>query len=260
MRDIESIIQVVLLHDAAASQELGPALWATLQEAELLYKAAERQVKFDRVYVAKTPPDFVNEQFLLPQATVDTAWEKLWSKSGQRRTFDTDILANRTRQLLGERGRGDALVIVTDQEITPPPQWRYMIWGGSANETVISTAPTDPRYWGIHMEESARVVTVKQRIRAACCSVVGGELGLERCQNPRCFLYSSVDSVTTLDGMLYLGPEHELPKLSGLGFVSLEESGSGSGNLLVNFAKKVGLVKSASAEDEQEPRALGKSF
>jgi len=260
MQEIRSILQVVLLREESASRELGAALWATLQEVELLYNTAELRAKFDRVYVAKTRPEFLKEPFVLPQATVNAGWTQLWSKSGQRRTYDTETLYSRTRQLLGERGRSDALMIVTDQEITPPPRWRYMIWGGSGNEIVISVAPTDPRYWGIQAEDSVRVLTIKHRIRSACCSVVGVELGLERCQNPRCFLYSSVDSVTTLDEMVCLGPEHKLPKLSGLGFESVEESESESRNLLVNFAKKVGLVKSASAKDVQEPRALGKSF
>lgn len=253
----KSILQVVLLRNESASQELGQLLWATLEEVRLLYDLANGRGTFSRIYVAQTVPESVSNSAevaeVLPLAEAKAGWGKLWAPGEQsRRTIDANVLAVRTQELLGQRAASKILSIVTDQEITPPPQWRYVIWGGDATATVISTAPIDPRYWGIQTNSQARLQTIKQRVRAACCCVAGAHLDLERCENPQCFMYSSVDSVTNLDEMICIGREHGIPELTGMGFKSL---GTES-NSIVGFARKLGLVKGLSASDVQEPESL----
>jgi hypothetical protein len=108
------------------------------------------------------------------------------------------------------------LLLVTDQEITPPPDWRYVLWDSCRNGVVVSIAPIDPHYWSERGEY--RVQTIKHRVRVACCAALSEMLGLERCDNPTCLLYASVDSVISLDQMILLGPEHNIPALADHGF------------------------------------------
>jgi hypothetical protein len=103
-------------------------------------------------------------------------------------------------------------VVVTDLVLVPPQGWRYIIW----SRDVISIAPTDPKFW--NMKESNRKSIIKHRVRTACLSAVGQLMGLQRCDNERCFLYKNVDSVTRLDDMVVLGPEHNIGALSQKGF------------------------------------------
>jgi hypothetical protein len=111
------------------------------------------------------------------------------------------------------------LMIVTDTIITPPEDWRYMIWdswpSAKPHDAVISTVHLDPAYWDIF--DAHRVATIKNRTRTAAMSVCGEFLGLHLCLNRRCFLYDNVESVTDLDHMNRLGHEHdsELGGLSG---------------------------------------------
>ena len=81
---------------------------------------------------------------------------------------------------------------------------------------MVSAAPTDPMFWRQH--DPFRVATIKQRIRAACLGIAGEHIGFESCDNPTCFLFNDVDSVTTLDSMLEFGPEHSVVELTGRGF------------------------------------------
>ena len=126
-------------------------------------------------------------------------------------------------QPIGTEGRSlldllrDApLLLVVDQELTPPPNWRYIICADCRAGVVVSIAPIDPHYW--HERDENRVAIIKQRVRAACCSALGGLLGLERCDNPSCMLYESVESVSNLDRMILLGPEHGISLLADHGF------------------------------------------
>ena len=133
-------------------------------------------------------------------------------------TVDKTILIKEVRKLIGNVPTSVPLLVVTDQELTPPPSWNYIIWDGLDEELsfVVSTKPIHPRYWGMR---STRVnAIIKQRVRAACCSAVGQMLGLRRCSNLRCFLYTPVESVSDLDEMSHLGREHEIPELSGMGY------------------------------------------
>jgi hypothetical protein len=111
------------------------------------------------------------------------------------------------------------LFIVTDHSITPPEGWRYIIWDGTeTDDAVASIVPLDPETWGI--DDKNRMATIKHRIRTACLSSIGQFLGLATCRTPTCFLKKPVDSVTDLDVMRSLGPEHtsEAPGLTGWGF------------------------------------------
>ncbi len=118
------------------------------------------------------------------------------------------------------------LIVVTDQEISPPEGWRYIISDDIVSDDgseacVISVAPTDPWYWS--EDNDARSATIKHRIRSICLCAVGEYLGLKRCNNPRCFLYKDIDSVTTLDWMLLMGPEHRKKRLTMHGFAPRPE-------------------------------------
>jgi predicted Zn-dependent protease len=142
------------------------------------------------------------------------------------KTYDQEKLVDVTRERVLREGFGAAastmpLMVITDRPITPPKDWRYIIWDiwlEPQRSAVISTVPLDPAYWEI--PDPRRVVTIKNRTRTAAMSVCGTFLGLERCDNPRCFLYTDVGSVTNLDHMVRLGSEHdsEIGGLSGHGF------------------------------------------
>ena len=110
-------------------------------------------------------------------------------------------------------------MLVTDVELTPPPDWRYIIWDTFPLGCVVSLAPLDPRYWGERMPHDERVGTIKRRARAAMLAIVGALVGLQRCANDRCYLFADINSVLRLDEMTHLGPEHEVEALAFRGFV-----------------------------------------
>jgi hypothetical protein len=118
--------------------------------------------------------------------------------------------------MLPVRYKSSFLMIVTDQEIEPPADWRYIIWSEFSNGQVVSVAPTDPSYW---RERSAnRLGAIKHRVRTAGMCIVGVALGLTRCDNPRCFLFGQVSSAEVLDSMVVLGGEHSWTLLTGWGY------------------------------------------
>jgi hypothetical protein len=215
------ILQVLLFRDDKASQELGPTLWAAFQEVENLYNTGRARGAFRRYYMAESVPPGV-----LPG--LPPGWESLrailrtqdvWRAAAGKytRTYDHVKLAERVRSLLSpEAGPEFRLLLVTDQEITPPPEWRYMLWAGNNYEEVVSTAPMDPLYW--EQDEPHRLMTIKHRARVACCCVVGEFVGLKRCNNSHCFLHTPVDSVTELDAQVRVGKEHKIRELTGRGF------------------------------------------
>jgi hypothetical protein len=112
-------------------------------------------------------------------------------------------------------------VIITDKQIIPPEDWRYIIsdsWLKPEPSAVVSVVALDPAYWQNY--DRRRIATIKYRTRAAVMSVCGEFLGLKGCANPNCFLYSPVDSVTELEHMVTVGDEHssEIEGLTGHGF------------------------------------------
>lgn len=122
-------------------------------------------------------------------------------------------------------------ITVTDQELTPPTNWRYIIWKETP-KIIISTVPIDPLYWG--MNDIHRLAVIKHRLRTACLCNVGTLIGLQRCNNESCFLYRNVDSVTRLDGMVKLGPEHGINSLEGKGFDVFNDTPSETQQVVMN--------------------------
>ena len=141
------------------------------------------------------------------------ASEQSWTeaKGRFRNTVDPDkLMAIVKRQLptpiLDDRGR---LLIVTDQEITPPPQWRYKLWAGDEQQhaVVVSLAPMNPRSWS--SERDDRDLTVlKHRIRAGCIRKLAMWCGLQQCDHENCYLFRHVESAESLDYFTHLGSEH----------------------------------------------------
>ena len=217
------VTQVLLLRSSETSLELGASLWAATEEAGAFYNSGPRPcLRIDREYLSPLVP---------PEATIDAAgdpsrystWESssnVWFLSRGRfaRTYRHEVLISAVRGLVGDTERAGRLLIVTDQELMPPRDWHYVIWreGEGRADTVLSIAPLDPIYWNEPDED--RRSTVKQRARSALLCILGGWLGLEQCDNEKCFLFGNVDSVNRLDIMIKLGPEHELSGLTGRGF------------------------------------------
>jgi hypothetical protein len=256
-----TIVQILLLFDKQSSVEYGSALWAAMHEVEAFYKLGGRPVNVHRLYMSTyvpasniigatwrylfSPKDLADAVDLLRQDKHASLSPGLATAAvPDSPTYDQRKLIGIARdQILreefGPAGATIPLMIVTDKLITPPEDWRYIIWD-SWSETestaptgtyltdsdsfsppphsaVISTVPLDPTYWNI--VDDNRVATIKDRARTAAMSVCGTFLGLHRCRNRRCFLYRSVDSVQDLDFMDRIGPEHsEVEKLNGRGF------------------------------------------
>jgi hypothetical protein len=219
--DVLHIAQVLAFKDPSKCPEIGPALWAALQEIEIFYNLTETRVQCRRYFLNPDSQPELLEECPGPDRmeTIGKAsnapsgfWTQVQGKF--RGTVHQGMLADQVRRLVPTEQW--LLLIVTDQEIQPPPEWRYIIWDGTPHGGVISVAPTDPQYW---RERSAnRVGAIKHRVRTAGMSIVGEWLGLERCENHECFLYSDVSSVDVLDSMLVLGKEHNWPRLAGLGY------------------------------------------
>ena len=240
------VAQVLLLFDEKNSADYGLALWAALVEAEACYNSGEKRLDVSRFYISPHIPalgffsnilkspvfsffssDSKSALDLLKQE--ERVQAKLSSdevKSPDAKTYDQERLIKVTRdKLLRERFGSSAdempLMIVTDRPITPPENWRYVIWDFPLEpqpNAVMSTVPVDPAYWQI--SDPQRVSTIKARTRTAIMSICGGFLGLPSCKNPRCFLLEHVDSVLALDRMNTFGKEHssEIPNLVGRGF------------------------------------------
>lgn len=105
-------------------------------------------------------------------------------------------------------------VVLTDLAITPPREWRYIIWDVTPSGAVISAAPLDPAYWEPSAAADMRRSTIARRATAAQLCVMGSLLGLRRCDNERCFMFGNIDSVTRLDNAEIYGPEHEIEELT----------------------------------------------
>lgn len=110
------------------------------------------------------------------------------------------------------------LLVVTDQLITPTKDQRYVIWDVTPSGFVLSTAPLDPKFWGEGPYDEIRRATIKRRVRSSAIAIIGTTLGLKRCSRRGCFLDRSVNSVTLLDQMFFIGPEHSESHLVGWGY------------------------------------------
>jgi predicted Zn-dependent protease len=233
--DTVRIIQVLLLFDEQSATDYGSPLWTSLHEVEAFYNLHGRRINAQRFYIspdvvmgpylaptqAKTALDLLRQDERLQTSVAHNERIKLNTKTyDQKRLFE--LTRDKVlRELFGTPASEIPLMIITDRPITPPENWRYIIcdtWPPPNPGAVISTVPLDPAYW--QTNDQRRVATIKERTRAAIISICGQFLGLQRCHNRRCFLYSSVESVNDLDLMVTVGPEHssEIKGLIGHGF------------------------------------------
>jgi hypothetical protein len=149
---------------------------------------------------------------------------EFWSKTMRRHsgTIHHSATARMIRQLLPIDKRYDHLVIVMDGEFTRLNRRGAAEWLSPAiakqDYVVLSLLPLDPHYRVDQASLPAslrteRQLIVKQRLRAACLSIIGPVLGLIPCRWEGCFMYEAVHSVWQLDRMTQLGIEHaaELP-------------------------------------------------
>ena len=238
------ITQLLLLGDATAAREMGDVLWLALDEVRRLFTLADESACFsvplpDGSLVAVRPE--IQIRLLAPTAVPFVAGDH-WLAGGKPRartvieqaiggrvgsgiSLDHSALAGSVQTQLG-LDEGIPLVLVTDQPVTPPPHMRYAIWQPVAGGVVLSTAALDPAYWGRTASGEAdadRLRVLKHRTRAASATVIGSLIGLYRCDNPTCFLFEDVDSVTRLDGMLRIGAEHAVPELADRGFAQEDD-------------------------------------
>lgn len=208
----------------------GSALWAAFDEIRRLYETedgwltvpgitgpAHIQTAFTAHYLSP----FVPEEIAPKDAShsIDQLPDLIENaRTGQ--VYDQRAVGALVKDILGVPG---TQLIVTDLELIPPYDWRYIIWDVVEMGVVASITPLDPAYWGIRMGARERVGKIKARTRAACASVVGSLLGLRRCDNETCYLYADVDSVLRLDDMVHLGEEHGVERLAFRGFSLLAE-------------------------------------
>lgn len=241
----EKIVQVLLLSDDKFNVEMGPLLWAALIEAESFYNASvSTHRKFERYYAAPSVPKLNTfgttfrglgrrlfgdsgmreslELLSADQSISNSAVDYADASGRYAKTYNRDKLADAVRKLV--KSNDAFLEIVTDRELTPPRDWRYIIWGDIDQGSVISTAPLDPHYW--RDRDTDRVSSIKHRARTAILAVTGEALGMQRCQNPTCFLFEFVESVLALDLMTELGPEHSVPDLVGVTFEPFSDPGT----------------------------------
>ena len=238
------ITQLLLLGDAKTARELGDVLWLALDETRRLFTPDGAPAAFNIPLpggrLVAVQPEI--QMLLLARTAVPHVAREHWLEGGEshavavieqalkdaadsRSSLDHSALASSVQAQLG-RDETIPLLLVTEQPVTPPPHWRYAIWQPVAGGVVLSTAALDPTYWGETTRgevDVARLRVLKHRTRAASATVVGSLIGLYRCDNPTCFMFGNIDSVTRLDGMLHLGAEHAVPELTGRGFAREED-------------------------------------
>lgn len=240
------IHQILALSNREISLTLGPALWAALKEAEQFVNRDRPRFRFRRSYVSEFIPEQVrgtgiiqsgmrwferffsanrsdrensSETFLGP---VDrTAFDP--AKGRYSRTYEPEALAEIVRNMNREEGIEPGFnLIITDRELMPSPEFRYLLWwydDERDSAAVISTWAMDPEYWRMH--DDHRSATVKQRARVAMLWSLLHAFGGRSCDNETCFLYGSISSFSDLDQIRLLGAEHKnLEGLTGYGFDS----------------------------------------
>ncbi len=163
-----------------------------------------------------SPAPAVKESYRLEKGAYGSAARGYAARSPGNAVADQRALVALVRDAL--RLSSGTVVVVHDRPIQPPPGLRYVIWDPAPGGVAVSFATLDPGYWGERVDEDTRLVTIRRRLRAALCSVLGTAIGLVRCDNPTCFLFANVDRVARLDHMVRIGEEHDAPALTGRGF------------------------------------------
>lgn len=149
-----ALSQVALFRDRTKSHELGRAVWAALQEIEQFYNLGAQRIACTRTYVSDHVPDGLADQGTDAMTSFGgKRWEGLFEEGRSLRTHDAGSIVETTRKLLGPEGRGPPYLIITDLELTPPPEWRYIIFDGDMTGVVVSVAPTNPDYWSYQRSE-----------------------------------------------------------------------------------------------------------
>jgi hypothetical protein len=222
------IAQILFITNPENSRWAGPALWVACKEVQRFYaprgrwldvplfgdSVAHVQPSFRRHYVSPEAPDGIPCDAAI---TDKNRIESILAESVARPdVYDHALLGPLVHEMVGASGTS---VVITDVEILPPPEWRYMIWDVAPRSAVISIAPLDPAYWVRRgLEDGDRVARTKSRARAAAMTVIGSLLGIGRCHNEHCYMLAIVDSVLRLDEMTYIGPEHGVKELVGRTF------------------------------------------
>jgi hypothetical protein len=223
------LVQVMLFRDVDNLTDFGRAVWSALAETAAFYRRANVVRSYERFLFHKGySGDPLRTE--LPESPEDisrSSQSEIWTalQSIHPRVYDQERMVGMVRGILGSQRDDARLLICTDERIMPPEGWRYILWDGVGDDVVVSTAPMDSLYWGTKKRNRRpgegvrqRAAYVKHRARAAMLSGTGEQLGLERCDNPGCFLYANVDSVSCLDSMAVLGKEHEEDVLTDWGF------------------------------------------
>src|SRR5829696_1072395 len=230
MRNVLSISQILLI-DSTATPQIEKILMTALNEVQQFYNYDKPRASFDTsvlYYFTSYGQESEDVNHTIDKGSRVNDHRIINKNVGDARglyasTYDQQKLIKFVRETTET---SDRLVILTNLEITPPSEWRYILWDTFDNASVVSTAPMDPEYW--RLKDEFRFSTIKHRARAACLNVVGQDIGLERCDNYRCFMRAPVESTTDLDDMILLGPEHKLRELANRGFPSpteVQESG-----------------------------------
>lgn len=211
------VTQVLWLRQERSVDEVREILWSVFQEVENFYGAASLDTEFRRLSMGSVN---ANPRSRIPD--MEATEESRSASAGQfRNTVDPLRIMKMVKARLADVpqhfNREQRTLIVTNQEITPPPQWRYNMWATNEKEgsAVVSVPPMDPRSWGASEAADADLFALKHRVRVSCLRKVGLWLGIRRCGNDSCFFFEHVESAEILDIMKVLGEEHqvELPPL-----------------------------------------------
>jgi hypothetical protein len=237
-----SLTQVMFCRDVHSMQELGPLVFATFQELERFF-APTRLLK----HVAQVRMFSKGQGDLLAPSTVEVvrdfigrvftktvrqpappdveASEQSWTeaKGRFRNTVDPDKLILIVKRQLAPFSPDDRLLIVTDQEITPPEQWRYRLWAVNDHEqaTVVSLNPMNPQSWSSE-RSTADLPVLKHRIRSACIRKLAKWCGLQDCDQDNCYLFRHIESAESLDFLTVLGAEHGIESPEFADVINLE--------------------------------------
>ena len=240
MRDVSRPVQirVVLLLDDP--KPFGDAAWQAISDAAALFDVDGGRIEVSEYGSSEVRLATRVEPTYLGRGEVSGAWPALPServvellrlvearnpsvKETPRRGSPGNAVADPMALVayVGDAvGASGSCVVVHDRPLQPPAGLRYVIWNPVPGGVAVSFATLDPWYWGERLDDVARRETVRRRLRAALCSVLGTAIGLVRCANPTCFLFANVDRVTALDAMVRIGEEHGAPALTGRGFTS----------------------------------------